>query len=58
MAACLIIASFTLDVMLRLPDHGALLSEWIPTTYRWVDAGTRPSARYHDVRRVGVAGVS
>ena len=36
MAACLIIiASFTLDVLPRLPDHGALLSEWIPTTYRW-----------------------
>ncbi len=36
MAACLIIiASFTLDVLPRLPDNGALLSEWIPTTYRW-----------------------
>ncbi len=36
MAACLIIiASFTLDVLPRLPDHGALLSEWMPTTYRW-----------------------
>ena len=35
MAACLIIASFTLDVLPRLPDHGPLLSEWIPTTYRW-----------------------
>ena len=35
-AACLIIiASFTLDVLPRLPDHGALLSEWMPTTYRW-----------------------
>ena len=35
-AACLmIIASFTLDVLPRLPDHGALLSEWVPTTYRW-----------------------
>ena len=35
-AACLvIIASFTLDVLPRLPNHGALLSEWIPTTYRW-----------------------
>lgn len=35
-SACLIIiASFTIDVLPRLPDHGALLSEWIPTTYRW-----------------------
>jgi hypothetical protein len=35
-AACLIIiTSFTFDVLPRLPDHGALLSEWIPTTYRW-----------------------
>ena len=35
-AACLIvITSFTIDVLPRLPDHGALLSGWIPTTYRW-----------------------
>ena len=35
-AACLIIvASFTIDVLPRLSDHGALLSSWIPTTYRW-----------------------
>ena len=35
-AACLIIiASFTLDVLPRLPNHGALLREWVPSAYRW-----------------------
>jgi hypothetical protein len=34
-ACFIVIASFTIDVLPRLPDHGALLSEWIPTTYRW-----------------------
>ena len=34
--ACLvIIASFTIDVLPRLPDRGALLSEWVPSAYRW-----------------------
>jgi hypothetical protein len=35
-AACLIIiVSFTLDVVPRLPNNGALLAQWIPTYYRW-----------------------
>ena len=35
-AACLIIiASFTLDVLPRLANHGALLASWMPATYRW-----------------------
>lgn len=35
-AACLIIiASFTIDVLPRLPDRGALLGQWVPTSYRW-----------------------
>ena len=35
-AACfIIIASFTIDVLPRLPDQGDLLSSWIPTSYRW-----------------------
>ena len=35
-AACLIIiTSFTLDVLPRLPNHGALLREWVPSAYRW-----------------------
>jgi hypothetical protein len=36
MVACLIvIVSFTMDVVPRLSDHGALLAQWIPTYYRW-----------------------
>jgi hypothetical protein len=35
-AACLlIIVSFTMDVVPRLPDQGALLKQWVPTDYRW-----------------------
>lgn len=35
-AACLIIiTSFTIDVLPRLPDQGALLGKWVPTAYRW-----------------------
>jgi len=34
--ACLVvIVSFTIDVVPRLPDHGALLAQWTPTSYRW-----------------------
>ena len=34
--ACLIvIVSFTMDVVPRLPHNGALLAEWTPTHYRW-----------------------
>ena len=34
--ACLIvIVSFTMDVVPRLPNHGALLAQWTPTYYRW-----------------------
>ena len=34
--ACLIIiVSFTLDVVPRLPNNGALLAQWVPTYYRW-----------------------
>jgi len=34
--ACLIvIVSFTLDVVPRLPHNGALLAQWTPTYYRW-----------------------
>ncbi|MGE3536461.1 MAG: hypothetical protein AB7N91_03375 [Candidatus Tectimicrobiota bacterium] len=34
-ACVMIIWSFTMDVVPRLPDNGALLARWIPTTYRW-----------------------
>lgn len=34
--ACLIvIVSFTIDVVPRLPNNGALLAQWTPTYYRW-----------------------
>ena len=34
--ACLIvIVSFTMDVVPRLPNNGALLAQWTPTYYRW-----------------------
>src|SRR5215831_11394167 len=34
--ACLIvIVSFTMDVVPRLPNNGARLSQWTPTYYRW-----------------------
>jgi hypothetical protein len=36
LVACLIIiVSFTMDVVPRLPDNGALLAQWVPTYYRW-----------------------
>jgi len=31
----LVIVSFTMDVLPRLPDNGALLAQWTPTSYRW-----------------------
>jgi len=31
----LVIVSFTMDVLPRLPDNGALLAQWTPTYYRW-----------------------
>lgn len=34
-ASLLIIVSFTLDVVPRLPNNGALLAQWTPTHYRW-----------------------
>lgn len=34
-AALIIIWSFTMDVVPRLPDNGALLAQWTPTSYRW-----------------------
>ncbi len=34
-ACVLVIVSFTMDVVPRLPDNGALLSQWHPTWYRW-----------------------
>ena len=34
-AALLVIVSFTIDVVPRLPDNGALLAQWTPTYYRW-----------------------
>ena len=34
-AALIIIVSFTMDVVPRLPDQGALLAQWTPVYYRW-----------------------
>jgi hypothetical protein len=31
----IIIVSFTIDVVPRLPDDGALLAQWTPASYRW-----------------------
>lgn len=57
-AACLIIiASFTIDVLPRLSDHGALLGEWIPTTYRWWMLAARTGVGCLRVYDMGVAGI-
>lgn len=34
-ASLVVIVSFTMDVVPRLPDNGALLAQWTPATYRW-----------------------
>ena len=34
-ASLIVIWSFTMDVVPRLPDNGILLAQWIPTHYRW-----------------------
>ena len=34
-AALIVIVSFTMDVVPRLPDNGALLAQWAPASYRW-----------------------
>lgn len=34
-ASLMIIVSFTMDVVPRLPDQGALLAQWTPVSYRW-----------------------
>jgi hypothetical protein len=34
-AVLLVIVSFTMDVVPRLPDNGALLAQWTPAYYRW-----------------------
>lgn len=34
-ASVIIIVSFTMDVVPRLPNNGAVLREWVPTIYRW-----------------------
>jgi hypothetical protein len=34
-AACIIIVSFTMDVIPRLDAQGILLAQWVPTVYRW-----------------------
>ena len=34
-ASLVVIVSFTMDVVPRLPDNGALLAQWTPTYYRW-----------------------
>ena len=34
-ASLIVIVSFTMDVLPRLPDNGALLAQWTPTYYRW-----------------------
>jgi hypothetical protein len=61
MAACLIIiASFTLDVLRRAAATAGprrLAERMDSHDLSLVDAGTWPSTRYHDVRRVGAAGV-
>jgi hypothetical protein len=33
-AALVVIVSFTMDVVPRLPDNGALLAQWTPAAYR------------------------
>lgn len=35
LACLLVIVSFTMDVVPRLSENGALLAWWIPTAYRW-----------------------
>lgn len=34
-ASLIVIVSFTMDVVPRLPNNGALLAQWTPTYYRW-----------------------
>ena len=34
-ASLVVIVSFTMDVVPRLPGNGALLAQWAPTYYRW-----------------------
>jgi hypothetical protein len=34
-ASLIVIVSFTMDVVPRLPDNGILLAQWTPTAYRW-----------------------
>src|SRR5215510_2119263 len=34
-AALIVIVSFTMDVVPRLPNNGALLAQWTPAYYRW-----------------------
>jgi Na+/pantothenate symporter len=34
-ASLIVIVSFTMDVVPRLSDNGALLAQWTPTSYRW-----------------------
>ena len=34
-ASLIVIVSFTMDVVPRLPDNGALLAQWTPAYYRW-----------------------
>jgi hypothetical protein len=34
-ASLVVIVSFTMDVVPRLPDNGALLAQWTPAAYRW-----------------------
>src|SRR5919201_2396961 len=34
-ASLIVIVSFTMDVVPRLPDNGALLAQWTPASYRW-----------------------
>jgi hypothetical protein len=34
-ASLVVIVSFTMDVVPRLPDNGILLAQWMPASYRW-----------------------
>jgi hypothetical protein len=34
-ASLIVIVSFTMDVVPRLPDNGVLLAQWTPASYRW-----------------------
>jgi hypothetical protein len=34
-ASLVVIVSFTMDVVPRLPDNGILLAQWTPASYRW-----------------------